>query len=79
MPPAHEALEDAADDEPARELHARARREEHRRAERGRDVDVPPARVRVAARQDVEGDRQEGADEDDVEEVVVTEERCQAK
>lgn len=74
MPAADVALEDAADDDPGRELHAAARREEHCGAERGRNVDVAPLRVGVAAGEDIERYRKNGEDENDIQEVVVPEE-----
>ena len=72
MAATNEALEDAADDDPARELHTGRWREEHGGAEGSGDVDVAPPRVRVTASENVEGDGEERKDKNDIKEAVVS-------
>ena len=68
---ADEPLEEGADHRPGGVVDARRGRELREPCEADGDVDVPPEGGRVAAREEVEGDGEERADEEEVEDPVV--------
>ena len=72
---AHEPLEERADHRPRRVVDAGRGRELREPRKADWDVDVAPERGRVPPRKDVEGDGQERADEEEVEDPVVPVER----